>query len=386
MIYYAILLLFLLTTGCQNTPSPTPDETPYSSSPPSPEATSPTITPIALNNTTSPPPINPAPTSNPTASPTHSPSPTERPIISLIFTGQIVPGRCVQAGVESAGNADYIYDEVRNLLLEADLTVGTLNGSLSDYSPKTGCIPTFVLVGSPEHADAMAAAGFDVMSVATNHIKNCNSTTCGDRAFMETLEHLNRVGILTVGAGNNLSEAIQPIVVEVRGIRLGFVSLGQIEPLAFAGKTTPGIGILNEENLRIAIKAAKEVSDVVIVLPHWGPEYSSKPNPSQKELARLAVEAGADLVVGNHTHVIQAVQSLDGVQVFYGLGNFIFDQTWSRETQQSVILEVMFEGDSYLSHKLIPVISEQDGTVHFVDEGEAVEILERVQRASDQLK
>jgi poly-gamma-glutamate synthesis protein (capsule biosynthesis protein) len=302
-----------------------------------------------------------------------------------LFTGVIVPARCVQAAIDERGDHDYLYDEVREIIQSADLAVGTLNATMSDYPPHTGCVPTYVLVGDSENADALARSGFDVMSVATNHIKNCGLTNCGDRAFFDTLANLERVGILPVGAGANHAEAMRPVVVELNGVRFGIVSLGQIESMAFAGEDTPGIAVLNQENLEEAIDAAREVSDVVVVMPHWGPEDVSWPGYIQRDLAQQAVAAGADLVVGNHTHVVQAVQEIDGVQVFYGLGNFVFDQ-WPRDHQQGVILLVRFEGAEYKGYEFIPTHVDQDGRVHIADPDEAAEILERIEKASQELK
>jgi poly-gamma-glutamate capsule biosynthesis protein CapA/YwtB (metallophosphatase superfamily) len=316
---------------------------------------------------------------------TITPSPTSPPKITLLFTGIIVPARCVQAGIDIRDDPGYPYAEVSGLIQQADLAVGTLNATISDYPPATGCVPTFILVGDSRNAGALAEAGFDVMSVATNHIMNCGLANCGDRAFLDTLDNLRQAGVTPVGAGNNLAEALEPVVVDVKGVRFGIVSLGQIEAMAFASEDTPGIAVLDEDNLRAAIAAARQVSDVVIAMPHWGPEYSPNPNYYQLHFARVAVEAGADLVVGNHTHVVQAVQELDGVQVFYGLGNFVFDQNWSRETQQGVILQVEFEGDRYLGYELTPTMVDIEGRVRLADETEAAEIMERIEVASRKL-
>jgi poly-gamma-glutamate synthesis protein (capsule biosynthesis protein) len=167
-------------------------------------------------------------------------------------------------------------------------------------------------------------------------------------------------------------------------VRFGIVSLGQLEPLAFATENTAGIAVLNPENLRAAIAAARQVSDVVIAMPHWGPEDSPLPNWIQRDLARVAVEAGADLVVGNHTHVVQATGEIGGVPIFYGLGNFIFDQTWSVETTQGVILLVTFRGTEYIGYELIPTRVEGNGLVHLVEGAEKEAILARIQAASAQ--
>lgn len=384
--------LFLLTSfllsACQpqrvanpitDDPSPT-NSTPTSSSPPPLS-----LTPLAPILSTSLPSTN-TPSPSPSPTPTQAPrSPTPPPTTTLLFTGVIVPARCVQAAIDASGDPDYPYDEVREVITKADLAIGTLNATMSDYPPHTGCKSTYVLVGNPENADALGRAGFDLMSVATNHIKNCGLTNCGDRAFFDTLDNLRRVGIQPIGAGANHTEAMQPVVVTLNGVRFGFVSLGQIEPMAFATDERPGIAVLNEDNLRSAIAAARKVSDVVIAMPHWGPEDVPTPNWSQRGLAQQAVEAGADLVVGNHTHVVQAMQQIDGVQVFYGLGNFVFDQ-WPRDHQQGVILLVRFIGTRYDGYEFIPTHVDRDGRVHMANPDEADEILERIRQASEKLK
>ena len=331
--------------------------------------------------------LTPTATVMPTATATVPPAPE----ITLLFTGVIVPARCVQSAIDRHADANYIYDEVREVISSADLAVGTLNTSLSDLSTHTGCIETYVLVSDSRSAVAAAKAGFDVMSVATNHIKNCAGASCTDnynRAFFDTLDNLRANNILPVGAGNNMAEALQPVVVEVKGVRFGFVSLGMVEPNAFAGENSPGIAELTDENLQSVIAAAKQVSDVVIAMPHWGPEDTSQPNSYQLHFAQIAVEAGADVVVGNHTHVVQAIQQINGIDVFYGLGNFVFDQTWdpTMAHQQGVILLLHFKGTEYTGYELIPTHVDGDGTVHIADDSEAANILQRIQQASDELR
>ena len=370
--------LILLLAACQQA------QLPASTSTKAPVGITPTATSIQVEATLTNTPLPTQPPSE-TPLPTSTPSPTPIPRTTLLFTGVIVPARCVQAAIDEYQDSDYLYDEVRGLIQGADLAIGTLNATISDYAPRTGCLPTYVLVGGSENADALKRAGFDLMSVATNHIKNCGLSNCGDQAFIDTLDNLERVGLVPVGAGADLGQAMQPKVVEINGIRFGFVSLGQLEPIAFAAEDRPGIAVLTEENLRSAILAAKEVSDVVIVMPHWGPEDVPVPNWSQRKLAQVAVESGADLVVGNHTHVVQAIQQIDDVQVFYGLGNFVFDQNWDLHHQQGVILVATFEGAELVDYQLIPTHVDFDGRVHIADELEAAQILERIAEVSRSL-
>ena len=377
------MVVLLLTCACQaravhpeltsthtSVPPHTPTHTSTSSATPLPPTPTSTVT------------LTPIP---PSHTPTFTPSPI--PITTLLFTGVIVPARCVQAALDENENPDYPYDEVREIISEADLAVGTFNATMSDKVEHTGCVYTYQLVGSPSNADAMARAGFDVMSVATNHIKDCGlmKAWC-DYSFFDTLANLRRVDILPVGAGANLAEAIQPVVVEVNGIRFGFVSLGdsKLSVTVFAGEDSPGIAELTEENLKSAIEATQLISDVVIALPHWGSEDNFVPNWIQREQAQQLVAAGADMVVGNHTHVVQALQEINGIPVFYGLGNFVFDQGL-RHNRQGVILLVKFKGTHYIGYELIPTHVDPDGRVHIADPKEAAEILEVIENSSQEL-
>ncbi len=341
----------------------------------------------------------PGPTPTPTAAPTRTPSPT-RPVasptpsptrtatpppeITLLFTGNIVPARCVQAATEARGdNPDYLYAQVADRIRAADVAIGVLNAALSDYPPMTGCRPTFVLVGRGYHADALARAGFDVINAATNHIKNCGLLDCGDRAFLDTLHNLRRAGLQVVGAGATLDQALEPLVLTVKGVRIALVALGYIEPRAYAGPDTPGIGVLTEANLYEAMARARAAQpDIIIAMPHWGPEYDPRPDYLQRHFARLWVQAGADVVVGNHSHVVQGVERVEHVPVFYSLGNFMFDQDWSEETQQGVMLELRLRGGRVWGWRFWPTVTEGDGTVRWANADEAQAILQRMQAVS----
>jgi poly-gamma-glutamate capsule biosynthesis protein CapA/YwtB (metallophosphatase superfamily) len=347
--------------------------------PPSPLHPTPTPTPIPSSTST----ISPSP-----LPPTDSPTPTVEPITTLLFTGVIVPARCVQAALDAIGQPDYPYEEVKEVISQADLAVGVFNATMSDQVKHTGCTPTYQLVGSPANADALARAGFDMMSVATNHIKDCGpmKSWCNS-TFFDTLANLKRVEILTVGAGANLAEALQPVVVTLNGVRFGFVALGdsKMDEIIFATDNQPGIAKLNEENIQAAVHAARQVADVVIVMPHWGSENNFVPNWNQLTQAESLVAAGADLIVGNHTHVVQGLETFHSIPVFYGLGNFVFDQS-PRDHRQGVILLVKFQGKQYIGYEMIPIHTDQDGRVHIASPEEAAEILQNIRRASNKIR
>lgn len=303
----------------------------------------------------------------------------------IAFTGVIVPARCVQEEVSRRGSADYIYEQVNEILSEADITVGVYNATMRDDVPYMGCEKSWELIGSTNNADALATAGFDVISVATNHIKDCGHLFCGNEGFYSTLDNLRRVKIFPVGAGSNLEEALAPVVVEVNGVKFGFVSLGEVNERVFADPVTPGIAFLSNRNLETAIAKVSTLADVVIVLPHSGPEDYPEVTPQQKYWGRYSVQYGADLVVMTHAHILQGYQVVDKTPVFYSLGNFVFDQSWARDHQQAAILLVEFEGPDLVGFELVPTVVDQDGTVHFAAEDEASEILDRIDALSREL-
>lgn len=381
----SLLVLGLLGSACKNPtiPAVSPSITgvlsqpPVSASPTTQQASSPT------------PQLLPAPSASPSPRPlpataTVEVTPTTSLITTLLFTGVIVPARCIQATLDENGNPDYLYEEVRHLIVGADLAVGVLNATMSDNVTQTGCARTFQLVGRSNNADAAARAGFDLMSLATNHIKDCGKmkSWC-DFALLDTLDNLHRAGIQTVGAGKNLAEALQPVVFTINGVRFGFVSLGdrKMDENIFARADYPGIANLTPENLQLAMSEVRKIADVVIALPHWGNEYNSIPSMLQRQQAQQLIDAGANLVVGNHTHVVQAIDTIADIPVFFGLGNFVFDQDL-REQRQGVILMVKFQGTKYLGYELIPTRVYPDGRVHIAVPAEATEVMERIQFAS----
>lgn len=380
----SLLCLTLLANACQSPTTPAGTATvasvltqPPSASPAIHLTASPTLqhlaAPCASPSSTPPPPTA-----------TDEVTPTAPPITTLLFTGVIVPARCVQATLDENGNPDYLYEEVRHLISGADLAVGVLNATMSDRVAQTGCARTFQLVGRANNAGAAQRAGFDLMSVASNHIKDCGKmkSWC-DFALLDTLDNLQRAGIQTVGAGSDLAEALQPVVFTINGVRFGFVSLGdrKMDQNIFAGPDNPGIANLTPENLQQAMSQVRKMADVVIALPHWGSEYNSIPSMLQRQQAGELIEAGADLIVGNHTHVVQAIDEMAGIPVFFGLGNFVFDQDL-REQRQGVILLVKFQGTKYLGYELIPTRVYPDGRVHIAVPAEATEVMERIQFAS----
>ena len=153
-----------------------------------------------------------------------------------------------------------------------------------------------------------------------------------------------------------------------------------------AAAATPGVAPLDLRTLGDDVRAAAEGVDYVIVGFNWGVEYTSVPTERQQAAARLAIESGASLVVGNHPHWVQAIELTGDGLVAYALGNYLFDQEWSQETTEGAILEASFEGGELVGYRLRPtVVRNRVGSelVHPLEDGAAM--LSRVWAATDLL-
>ncbi len=319
------------------------------------------------------------------ASPPATPLPTVEPVTRLLFTGDIIPARCTYARLRDGGSYDAAFDALRPLLTGADLTIGTLDSTLGQSSSPIGCVETLNLAGPPAFAGALRRAGFDVIAHAANHSKDCGDAACGDASMFETIWNLRSAGIEAVGSGGDVAAARAPVVVERNGVRFAFLAYDDIGPWYHATESTAGTAPLDLTTVAEDIVAARAIADVVVVVPHWGIEYTADPSERQREAARIMAEAGADLVIGNHAHWVQAHERIGGMFVAYALGNFVFDQDWSLETQQGAMLEVTFTGTRVTATRYMPVHVWDEYQPRLAEPDEAWQILERIEAASEAL-
>jgi poly-gamma-glutamate capsule biosynthesis protein CapA/YwtB (metallophosphatase superfamily) len=317
-----------------------------------------------------------------TATPSPEPEPSAEPVTTLLFTGDIIPARCTLARIEEIGDHGAPYAALRHALRAADITVGTLDATASDQGAPLGCVSTFNLAAPAATIEGIADAGFDVMSHAANHVKDCGAVACGDDAMLGTIWNLLAADVKPVGSGAALADARRPAIVERNGLRFAFLAYDDIAPHYHATETSGGAAPLDAAMMAEDIAAAREGADVVVVLPHWGEEYVAVPNARQRSFARAAAEAGADLVVGNHPHWVQGYEEIDGTFVAYALGNFVFDQDWSVETQQGALLEVTFTGTRITDTRFTPIRIHDNHQPRLAGGAEAEAILARIEEAA----
>ncbi len=312
-----------------------------------------------------------------------SPAPTP---IRVVATGDIIPARCVYARQRALNDYSHAFRPTADYLRAADLTLGSLDATLSDAGEPVGCVETLNLLAPARSAEGLAFAGFDVITLATNHDKDCGLPGgCGDRAILDTLANLRAAGVQPVGAGEDREAAHRPAIVTVKGIRFAVLGYDDIAPYYNAGETSAGSAALESATLARDVAEARQRADVVIVMDHWGTEYTEAPTQRQVDLGRAAIDDGASLVVGNHPHVVQAVEWRADGFVAYALGNFVFDQDWSTETQQGAVLEATYIGAKLVGVRLLPIRIVDMHQPVWAQPAEGRSILERMRAASEAL-
>ena len=252
---------------------------------------------------------------------------------TLLFAGDVMLSRGVGARMESQDDWTLPFEEIAETLHSADLRFCNLECPISDQGRNLHHLYSFR--ADPRALEGLKAAGFDVVSLANNHAYDW-----GPAALLDSLERLRAAGIRAVGAGQNILAAHYPVLINVGGLRLAFLGYVEIDPKeATAGVDRPGVAWLDPAQVLADIRFARPVADLVIVCPHWGVEYAVKPAREQVEFAHRMIDAGADLIVGSHPHVVQPLEAYHGRWIAYSLGNFVFDQK-NVATHRGLMLKV----------------------------------------------
>ena len=317
--------------------------------------------------------------------------------VGMAVTGELIPVRCTNHVLSILGDYDAMFDGVRDTLLEADIAVAPLEHPLTANRELTPCVETVTFTGSHRAVAAMANAGIDVVLTVGNHMMDCWQGCSGVAALYETLDRLHAQGMVTAGAGENLEAARTPAVVSVRTeqgeVTFAFLGYDIIAPWYHAEQDQPGTAPLEAEYLRRDISAAGKLADHVLVGVNWGIEYVSNPVADQRDLGGVAMEAGATFLFGNHPHWVQAIEHFGDRLVAYSFGNFVFDQNWSVETKQGMLMELGFTGERLLGYRVRPVVIRAHSRQlpwlvrpEFVDPAaEGRPIMERIWNATDRL-
>lgn len=264
--------------------------------------------------------------------------------------GDVMLNRDVKkAGLEKGW--EWIFAQVAPMLRSMDLAFCNLECPIGS---KGKFINMFQ--APPEAIAGITYAGFDVVSLANNHILDYHH-----EGMLETLAILAENKIAGVGAGGNIEEARRPVIIEVNGITIGFIAYTEMwfvharEPISWqATEEEPGVVPARLDYVWEDITALRDKVDIIVASFHWGKEYEDEPTAEQKALARTAVDAGADLVLGHHPHVLQGIEFYRQGVIAYSLGNFVFDQRLPG-TQESMVLEFTLSKQGVLDLTIHPV-------------------------------
>jgi poly-gamma-glutamate synthesis protein (capsule biosynthesis protein) len=292
-----------------------------------------------------------------------------------------ITGRCANCSpfgwdtpyTKRTGNAG----AVRDLIHGADIAIANFenpapNGwSFHDHGT--------IFSANPKNIAALKSAGIDWVSMANNHIGDAGRT-----GILQTARNLDAYGIAHAGAGRNTAAAHKAALIDAGGVTVGLLGYDTIAPSYWSGPSTPGSAHMTVGALKRDIAAARAAgADVVVVMPHWGVEYHDQPTALQQKLGRAAIDAGADMVIGNHPHWVGAMEVYKGKPIWYALGNLVFDQTWSIPTMEGITVELTFDGTRLVQSRIRPHLILDKAQPNFMDPaGSGRQVLNQLYRAS----
>lgn len=275
------------------------------------------------------------------------PSPSLAEKITIAAVGDIMLGGRGTALLARHGS-DYPFSATSPVLRGADLSIGNLEAPLTgrgtEFSTKR-----FRFRADPQTAPALKRAGLSAVTLANNHILDF-----GPQGLEDTLSHLTAANIAYAGAGTNLDNARRPAIITVKGKRIGLLAYSLTLPNEFfatAGRAGTAPGYLRY--VRDDIVRLRGATDYIVVSFHWGGELLATPRPYQVRMARAAIDAGADLILGHHPHVLQGIERYRNGAILYSLGNFAFATGSSRSDRSVIAVVTLDQGVTEL--ELIPL-------------------------------
>lgn len=267
--------------------------------------------------------------------------------ITLAFTGDILFSDYSIGGYESSGISSFMEDSLLQELTGSDYYM--LNEEFPFSSRGTAVQDkqyTFCI--DPKYASILKELGVDIVTLANNH-----ALDYGTDALIDTLTTLDANDIKHVGAGKDSDAAKQAVITQIGNKTIGFLGASRVLPSNswVAGKNTPGLfSTYDASVLEKEISTIKENCDLVIVYVHWGIEKNEYPEYYQRELAKKYIDAGADMVIGSHPHVLQGFEYYKDKPILYSLGNFLF----SNSSANTVIAKADINAQNEITLSFIP--------------------------------
>ena len=256
-----------------------------------------------------------------------TPEPTGEPVsITVSMVGDCTLGTDINfdqstsfdAFYQMKNDPGYFFQNVKEIFTADDLTVANMEGTLTTSDARQE--KTFAFKGDPSYTEILTRGGVEATNLANNH-----SHDYGDQSYEDTIQYLEAAGITTFGYDRTT-------VMDVKGIKVGLIGIYELKD-----------GIGRQQQVIDTIQEVKnQGAQVIIVSFHWGTEKSNIPDDAQKTLAHLAIDQGADLVVGHHPHVLQGIEKYQGKNIVYSLGNFCFGGNKNPSDKDTMIFQQTF--------------------------------------------
>jgi poly-gamma-glutamate synthesis protein (capsule biosynthesis protein) len=311
--------------------------------------------------------------------------------------GDIVPGRNVHLHMARYGDFTRPFHRVAPLLRSFDITVANLEGNLSDTLPQPADPHSFSFVSNTAMFEGFQLAGIDAVTLANNH-SVWNAEGWGVQGLLDTIAALESYGVPYFGAGRDLAAARAPWLVDVGGTTIAFLGIdgvtanydvapgvenGVLDFDAGAAGDRPGTNPFTAAQVAADVAAATALADVVIPYFHFGAEYVAVPPPWAVQAAHGAIDAGATMVVTNHPHVNQGMETYAGKPIVYSPGNFIFDQMFAAEVRSGYVLEIVLRGKAVAGLRFHGVEIEEFHQPRPMSAGEQAALMDRFWAATD---
>lgn len=267
--------------------------------------------------------------------------------ITMVFTGDIYLSNYVTSAYDKEGIDGIVSKELLDELSNADVTMANQEFAFSNRGTAAPD-KQFTFRLSPTYISTFLDMGIDIATLANNH-----TLDFGRDALLDSIDTLRENNIAYVGAGEDITRARETKYMDVKGKNIAFLAASRVIPVTEwnATSTSPGLFTTYDPTALIEeIKSAKDKSDFIVVYVHWGLERKSHPEEYQRKLAQQYIDAGADIVIGSHPHVLQGVEYYNGKPIIYSLGNFIFNNN----IEQTAILKVVLTKDNEVKVYLLP--------------------------------
>ncbi|WP_440603724.1 CapA family protein [Bacillus sp. GB_SG_008] len=266
--------------------------------------------------------------------------PKEDPEITLTFSGDTMFDWQLRPVIQSKG-ADYPFQHVKPEIEKADYSFVNLESAFTTREKKyPGQL--FWIKSDPSTLQAIKNTGYDIVNIGNNHTLDYYQD-----GLLDTISHVEKIGLPYIGAGKNASDAYTAREVTIKGKKFKFISFVRFMPDSAWVATNDKPGVANGYDLNLVTKTIKEQkkdADYMIVYMHWGVEKTNRPADYQKEYVQKMVEAGANAIVGSHPHWLQGFEYYNKVPVAYSLGNFLFPDYVTGHSAETGVLTLKFKG------------------------------------------